>query len=183
MSAQIYYLIAGVIVVLTVAAHAYLFSRVLGFNHKAAQASGTVISGAWRSDGQGSSVCFPVVAFTAASGQQYQFSSNVGTTFPPQTGSTVKVQYDPTDPQRAEIGSFTGVWLTPLFFSVFGAVGVIMLIIGMLAYPSAASLESDLGLGNMLSLILLLMGGIFSLVAAGLCFATARGILGEYAIM
>jgi len=51
---------------------------------------------------------FPVVRFEDASGQQVTFQSATGWTHAPKVGRTVKVAYDPADPQNARLDGNQG---------------------------------------------------------------------------
>ncbi len=65
----------------------------------------------------------PVVEFTLPSGEKVKFTSEFGS-FPAsnKVGDTVKVRYDLTDPQKAEIDSAMSVWLTPLILLFMGLI-------------------------------------------------------------
>jgi len=51
---------------------------------------------------------FPVVRFQDAAGQPVTFQSAIGWTRGPKTGQSVKVTYDPADPQNARLDGHEG---------------------------------------------------------------------------
>ena len=65
----------------------------------------------------------PVVEFALPSGEKVKFTSEFGS-FPASNkiGDTVKVRYDLTNPQKAEIDSAMSVWLTPLILLFMGLI-------------------------------------------------------------
>jgi Protein of unknown function (DUF3592) len=78
-------------------------------------ATGTVVDLVKRVFNPGSSgVYCPVVEFTTAAGHPVRFESQFGT-MPAthQVGQTVKVRYEPSDPQKAEVDSATSRWFVP----------------------------------------------------------------------
>ena len=63
------------------------------------------------------------VAFTTRDGREISFHSEVATTHRDyRVGASVRVLYDPRDPEHAEIASFVRLWLLPFALSVFAAV-------------------------------------------------------------
>ena len=65
----------------------------------------------------------PVVEFALPSGEKIKFTSEFGS-YPAsnKVGDTVKVRYDVTDPQKAEIDSSMSVWLVPLILVFMGLI-------------------------------------------------------------
>jgi len=65
----------------------------------------------------------PVVEFSLPSGEKIKFTSEFGS-FPASNkiGDTIKVRYDLTDPQKAEVDSAMSVWLAPLILVFMGLI-------------------------------------------------------------
>ena len=65
----------------------------------------------------------PVVEFTLPSGEKIKFTSEFGS-FPAsnKVGDQVKVRYDVTDPEKAEIDSAMSVWLVPAILVFIGLI-------------------------------------------------------------
>lgn len=107
---------AGVIVIDTLQARA-----------GAARAEGEVVDMVRLS---GSSLA-PVIRFTAANGETYEFRHRQGSN-PPiwAVGDRVTVLHDAEDPERAAPDTFASAWLMPImlltFALIFGGVGVLM---------------------------------------------------------
>jgi hypothetical protein len=69
------------------------------------------------------SMFYPVVAFTASSGEKIKFRTDFGSRPAGYTvGQNVTVRYDPADPQQAEIESPVNLWLVPIILGFMGAV-------------------------------------------------------------
>jgi len=87
-------------------------------------ATGTVVELTQKSttSAQGYILC-PVVEFTIPSGEKIRFTSEFGS-FPAgnKTGDQVKVRYDSSDPQKAEVDSAMSIWLTPLILVFMGLI-------------------------------------------------------------
>jgi hypothetical protein len=63
------------------------------------------------------------VKFTTRDGREISFHSKVSTTHRDyRAGTSVRVLYDPRDPEHAEIASFVRLWLLPFVLSLFAAV-------------------------------------------------------------
>jgi hypothetical protein len=64
-----------------------------------------------------------VVGFTTRDGREISFYSEVTTTHRDyRAGDSVRVLYDPRDPEHAEIASFVRLWLLPFSLSLFAVV-------------------------------------------------------------
>jgi hypothetical protein len=64
----------------------------------------------------------PVFSFTAADGNTFTVTSDVSSSPPGfRVGDSVRVRYDPADPQNARIHSFFQTWGSAV---IFGAIGV-----------------------------------------------------------
>ena len=75
----------------------------------------------------------PVFTFRDERGKNYTVTSNTGLNRAAyDRGQEVTVLYDPADPERAQIHSFTQMWLLP---TIFGAVGAGFLIVGLVMRP------------------------------------------------
>lgn len=72
--------------------------------------------------GRASLIC-PVVEFTASSGGKIRFTSDFGSRPAGHNiGQSVKIRYDPLDPQHAEIDSVMNLWLVPLILVFMGGI-------------------------------------------------------------
>ena len=81
---------------------------------------------------------FPAVRFRTRAGAEVEFQNAVGSSpLPYRVGQRVPVRYDPDDPRKASIRSFTSLW----FFCAFpalagvlaGCLGAGLLLMGLLA--------------------------------------------------
>jgi hypothetical protein len=70
--------------------------------------------------GPSSRYFFDVVEFTTRHGRAIRFTSAAGRHVSRAKGSSVRVLYDPDDPNNAELVSFASLWLMPLVTSLFG---------------------------------------------------------------
>jgi hypothetical protein len=77
----------------------------------------------------------PVVEFTLPSGEKIKFASEFGS-FPAsnKVGEAVKVRYDSTDPQKAEIDSGLSLWLTPLILVFMGSIACCLTVAFLVFY-------------------------------------------------
>lgn len=63
----------------------------------------------------------PVVQFTTADGKEVEYQSSSGATYKTQpVGSSVRIHYDPANPQHAAIDSFLDIWFAPVILFVIG---------------------------------------------------------------
>jgi hypothetical protein len=112
------------------------------FLRDAASATGTVVRLArvappaktndrrLRSSERGTVFYAPVVRFTTPAGRAIEFQSGSGSIPPRYTvGAAVPIRYDPDDPGRAEIATFTNQWLLPV---LLGGTGLTLTIVGTL---------------------------------------------------
>jgi hypothetical protein len=87
-------------------------------------ANGTVVELTQKStaSAHGYIIC-PVVEFSIPSGEKIKFTSEFGS-FPAsnKVGDTVKVRYDATDPEKAEIDSAMSTWLVPTILVFLGLI-------------------------------------------------------------
>lgn len=106
----------------------YLFSNKQNFFSKAEVTSGTIIKFIPVSS-KNTMVYYPFVSFVAKSGQQIKFTSSVAYYSPNyMEGSKVKVFYDPTNPDNAEINGMYVFLIDPL---IMGALGVFFFLMGL----------------------------------------------------
>ena len=102
-------------------------------------ATGTVVELARQTTTRGYILC-PVVDFTVPSGETIRFTSGFGSRpAGHKVGQTVKVRYDPTDPQKAEIESAMSLWLLPLILVFMGAVACCLSIFFLAFYAFGVS--------------------------------------------
>ncbi|MFG1626791.1 DUF3592 domain-containing protein [Kribbella sp. NPDC049227] len=72
-------------------------------------------------EGDGTTKYHPVVRFVAASGQVVQYRDHVGENSQAYTvGDSVRVLYDPANPQRARLDTWASLWLEAVIMLVFG---------------------------------------------------------------
>ena len=96
----------------------------------AKSADGTVVRLEYeRSSSSSGGAYYPIVRFLLRTGETFEFRSSVGSSPPSyRRGESVRVLYDPTAPESAEIDSFFSLWFAPILLgflgSVFGAFGV-----------------------------------------------------------
>lgn len=106
-----------------------LFQQKLNFIEKANIVYGTVIESIPLAGNKNGSLYYPHVSFVTKSGKSIDFTSNVGTSLPTYiAGSPVKVLYDPTNPNKAEIDGIYGYIVDPV---LLGGLGVFFFLIGL----------------------------------------------------
>lgn len=94
----------------------------------ALHAEGTVTTLHFHGGSRGKGSYYPVVEFTAQSGQIIQFTDSSGSASPAYSrGDHVQVLYDGVDPQQASIDSFASKWSGVL---TLGGVGLVFALIG-----------------------------------------------------
>lgn len=72
----------------------------------------------------------PVFTFQDTKGASHTVTSSTGSSKPAyKAGDQIRVLYDPADPQKARINTFSDLWLFPV---VFGGIGVVCLAVTML---------------------------------------------------
>jgi Protein of unknown function (DUF3592) len=102
------------------------------FERDAEKTTGTVIDHVTKTsydrDGDRSVTYAPKVRFTAADGQDYEFTDSISSSNKKDIGSRVDVLYKPDDPSDARIDSVARRWLFP---GIFGGVGALMVLIGV----------------------------------------------------
>jgi hypothetical protein len=110
----------------------WLYSREQAFVAGASHAVGTVVQLSVDRNDNGSTVYYPIVAFTTARGDSVTVRSKVGSNPPSwRVGDAVDVLYDPADPQGARLAGFFHLHIGSFVFGilglVFGAIGGIWL--------------------------------------------------------
>ncbi|MCC5642625.1 DUF3592 domain-containing protein [Nostoc sp. CHAB 5824] len=107
------------------------------FVTSAVPAQGTIIDLVQRSStdskGRSSYIYYPVVKFTASSGEPTVFEANTGSNPPEFTkDQQVEILYSPQKPNSATINSWLSLWFLPIMFislgSIFALVGGIVLV-------------------------------------------------------
>jgi hypothetical protein len=106
----------------------YLFWSSLNFYRQAIRVEGKVIG---LRGGAIVSNTYPTVSFTTIEGKKIVFSSESGSNVSPKIGDSIKIYYQPDDPQKARIASFMPFWMLPLMFVI---VGGFLLFIGYLKF-------------------------------------------------
>jgi hypothetical protein len=84
--------------------------------------------------GRGTLSTFPKVRFATAAGETREFlSSSTSAAFPYRVGASVRVLYDPSDPEQAEIDSASSLWSLFIlqFIMAAMAIGMGVLIIAV----------------------------------------------------
>jgi hypothetical protein len=116
----------------------FAFTDTRSFISRAVEAEGQVIgldrSRSSSGSGSSSTTYRPVVEFTSATGKRIEFTSNVGSNPPShRVGESVRVLYDPVDPDSARIKSFFQLWFVFIIFFVLGlifaAIGLTMILL------------------------------------------------------
>jgi hypothetical protein len=114
----------------------FAFADTRSFISRAAETEGRVIALDRSRSGSGSSSTTyrPVVEFTSGTGKRIEFTSNVGSNPPShRVGDSVKVLYNPADPDSARIKSFFQLWFVFIIFFVLGlifaAIGLTMILV------------------------------------------------------
>jgi hypothetical protein len=73
----------------------------------------------------------PRIQFVADDGKQIVFVASTGSNRQSyRIGANVKILYSPNDPEKADLKSFTNLWVLPIFLGLFG---LSFLVIGLLA--------------------------------------------------
>lgn len=108
-----------------------IFYRTRQFIAAAQTATGTVVDIARRARRfRGGWINYPVVRFTAGSGEEFEVTSSFGTDPPThQLGQAVRVFYDPHDPGRARIDSFFSLWGTCTFLVGIGLLFTVVAVV------------------------------------------------------
>ncbi len=76
---------------------------------------------------------YPVVRFQTHTGQVVDAVSSIGTNYPYPVGQQIMVNYDPDNPQSVAIGDSKSA-TTWLPFTIFGFVGLIIMLVGALFF-------------------------------------------------
>jgi len=113
---------AGGVVLVVLGIRSYGESR--AFADRAESASGTVIgfeTSESSTDGLREDLHFAIVRYTTADGNEIRFQGpSVDGLAKLDRGETVRVLYDPRDPQAARVDSFMGLWFGATMFGVVG---------------------------------------------------------------
>ena len=87
-----------------------------------------------------SSMFYPVVEFSAMSGEKVRFVSSFGSRpVGYKVGQSVNVRYDAVDTQKAEIESKMTLWLVPLILVFIGIVACCLTVVFLAFYWMGAS--------------------------------------------
>lgn len=101
-----------------------------GFMQRAQPADGTVMEVKRRRRSQQNPTFISTVRYPTAAGEQVEFSaSHRRKQSLLSVGDTVPVLYDPTQPKRAYVKSFSQLWLASLLLAIFGSVAIIVAIV------------------------------------------------------
>lgn len=98
--------------------------RRYAFLRRSNHTQGTVVDQLVEDSVEHSKFFYPVVEFRTDGGETVRFRGGAGNAGGPliQTGTTVVVLYDPSNPSEAQINSFVQYWLGPIGLTVWGAV-------------------------------------------------------------
>lgn len=130
----------------------YAYRYTSSFIETAAEAEGEVVnlvrSGSSSGSSSGGSTYAPVVKFTAANGERYEFTSSAGSNPPSfRPGDRVRVYYLREDPYDAEIDDFFSLWGGALILgflgTVFSAFGFGFLLPGVFSRRNNARLRRE----------------------------------------
>ncbi|MBA3534445.1 MAG: DUF3592 domain-containing protein [Ardenticatenales bacterium] len=115
--------IAGLVGMMMSLLGVWLFYRTKLFLARAIPAEGQYVDATWTTSmpsQQQSQV--GTIAFQTADGQAIQFNGRLATPFESQkVGRTVRVLYDPANPEDALIDSFIEIWMPSVIFGGVGA--------------------------------------------------------------
>ncbi|KAF3888029.1 MULTISPECIES: DUF3592 domain-containing protein [Nostocales] len=96
------------------------------FVKKAISTQGTVINNLHDST-KSSNSYYPLVKFTARTGETVVFESKVGSSSPKYTkGDRVEILYQPQKPNAAMINTWIHLWFFPIIFSTTGSLSVLI---------------------------------------------------------
>ncbi|CAG0930339.1 Inner membrane protein YmfA [Thermoflexales bacterium] len=99
----------------------WLMRRALTFKRKAQAAQGRYVDATWRTSRVNRYTAYPVIEFQTADGRTIQFEGRVGVPWARgKVGRSVKVLYDPTDPEEAVVDSVVELWFPALIFLLVG---------------------------------------------------------------
>lgn len=118
----------GLVGVAAIVAGGFTVRKTQRFLARAKAARGTVMHLVMRSstdteDGTISYAYYPIIRFTAKTGEEIEFEAGTGSNPPMYAmGQPVEILYDPQNPSRAKICSFLDLWMAPMLF--FGIGGV-----------------------------------------------------------
>lgn len=125
----IIFLVVGVVLTLL---GLWLMQRARAFKRKALAAEGRYIAATWRTSRVNRYTAYPVVEFQTADGRTIQFEGRVGVPWARgKVGRSVKVLYDPTDPEEAVVDSLVEFRSPALIFLVVGILWSIAIVVLM----------------------------------------------------
>lgn len=106
----------------------YEAAEVQGAINSGGQAQGTVVDNSYQTTQDGTTISgayYPVVEFSTGEGQTVRFTDGIGS-LPPdyEVGATVRVLYDPAEPQAARLWSWKRLWFAPTLFLAIGLLPV-----------------------------------------------------------
>jgi hypothetical protein len=113
------------------------FATTQRFLAKASTADGVVVRVDKVRDEKGT-VYYPVVRFVTASGQVVEYTDNVGQKPPAyRVGDAVRVLYDPANPQKARLDTWSSRWFLATILTILGM--FILLVVGLVRLLSHGS--------------------------------------------
>jgi len=101
----------------------FLYMRTRRFLEDAVAVQGTVTGLAQSHSSEGGTTYSPIVQFSTVEGESHTFTERVSSNPPRyQPGATVKVLYPPTNPQKARVQGWFGLWYLPAFAALFALI-------------------------------------------------------------
>ncbi len=99
----------------------FMYRSTVQFLDDVVSATGTVVSNYRSTNSKGEATYYPEVQFVTAHGEQIEFRSGSGSRSDHYlVGTEVPVLYTPSDPQSAEINSWSAQWFGPTALLILG---------------------------------------------------------------
>jgi hypothetical protein len=126
----IIFLVIGIVLTLL---GVWLMQRARAFKRKALAAEGHYVDAMWRTSKVNRYTAYPVVEFQTADGRTIQFEGRVGVPWARgKIGHSVKVLYDPANPEEAVVDSMVEFWSSALIFLAVGILWLIVIVMLMI---------------------------------------------------
>lgn len=99
----------------------WLMQQARAFKRKALAAEGRYVDATWRTSRVNRYTAYPVIEFQTADERTIQFEGRVGVPWARgKVGRSVKVLYDPAEPEEAVVDSVVELWFPALIFLLVG---------------------------------------------------------------
>ncbi|MGH2582562.1 MAG: DUF3592 domain-containing protein [Anaerolineales bacterium] len=104
-----------------IVAAVFFYRRAADFRESAVLTTSTIVG--FTQQGQEGTQNCSVLSYTAENGESYQhFSNQCG--FGQDLGDEIELYYDPNEPERVQIRSFTSTWLATLLLGIPGILSI-----------------------------------------------------------